>query len=572
MKKILALMLSMLMLVSVVAGCTPPSGNATQQPQTGSQTQSAAPQQSQATTTTTTTTAEKKIAVYNIGLPPDTLDPSLGQTTGTINLFQNVNGYLYRQNLNGAWEPELAEGYTVSADGKVWTVKLKSGLKFSNGDDITAEDVVFSWTRALDPNHASEYAFILYYIKGGEAFNGSLAEGAAVGYDQAKAELGLKVVDPLTVEITLENSTPFFEQLLGFGTYAILNKKLIESVEKYGMSVETTSSSGPFMVTEWKKDEYYLVEKNPNYYDKDAVKLDGIKYTLVQSSATELNMFEAGQVDLTFLDMSSADIAAFDAQGKLTKKQLLNTGWIAYNTVKAPFDDVRVRLAMVKAIDQELICATVIGGGTAPADGFTPLSMPSPADPSKPFRTKSSVNTTAQIEEAKQLMKDAGFENGAGFPASKIMFNVNSDLNRAISEAMCAMWKDNLGITIVPEGLESKARNAARQAGDFDLTFQGWGADYADPTTFLDCLISTHYYNYGKYNNPEFDKCLKDAAATLDQTERTALLTKAEETLMADMPIIMYMFTTKSYLNSPRLVDVFCSPMGVFDLKWADIK
>ncbi|MCL1855107.1 MAG: peptide ABC transporter substrate-binding protein [Clostridia bacterium] len=514
----------------------------------------------------------EKIAVYNIGVFDETLDPCERHTTASVNMYINLNGYLYRLNLKGEWEPELAEGYTISDDGLVWTVSLKPGLVFSSGNPITAEDVVYSWTRAADPYYASEYAFILYYIKGMEAFNMSLEDDSPLTYEEAMAEVGLKVLDDLTVEITLENPTPFFDQMLGYNTYAVIDKVFCESVDEFGSSPETISTAGPFVVAEWKKDEYILAKKNENYYDADNVKLDGVKFTFVQNVGTELTLFETGEVDLTNLEMSTADMMMYEAQGILRSFQTLGTGWLAYNCTTAPYDDVKVRQALVMALDQDSICRTVIGGGVAPADGFIPLSMPSAANPSEPFRTVSYIDVHGNVEEAQKLLAEAGYPGGEGFPAGFLSYGVTSDRNRAISEAMCAMWKTNLGIDISPDGQESRARLDNRMSGNFDITFQGWGADMADPTTFLDCMLSNHFYNYGKYDNPAFDEAMKNAALNGgDPVARTEYLREAERILMEDMPVIMFQFSTKVYLQADRLVDVVASPLAIFDLKWADL-
>lgn len=552
MRKTIALLLSLVLLFSMLAGCTPKDGE-NGDPKT-----------------------TNNIATYNIGIAPTSgFDVGLGQTTSTVNMFVAMNGYLYRLNLDGEWAPELADGLPeVSPDGLVWTIKLKPDLKFSTGNPITAEDVKYSWLRVLDPELASDYAFIMYYIKGGEAFNST--NPGTPEYEAAKEAVGLKVIDPLTIEITLENPAPFFIQLLGFATYAIVDKQFIEGLIaeglEYGNSPETTCSSGPFKFTEYKPGEYVMCMKNENYVRADEVKLDGVRFTLIEQSVTELNLWETGEIDVTNHPMSIADMQKYEAEGKLTQVGTLGIAWHAFNCARPPFDDVRVRKALVKALDLKTIVDTVVGGGAAPADGFIPPYMPAVDDPSKPFRTESYIDINGEVEEAKQLLAEAGYPNGEGFPVCKFQYYVSNDQSRALVEAMCAQWKANLGITVEPDGMEAAARLAARQNGDFDICVQGWGADFADPMTFLDCLRSTHYYNYGKWTNAAFDEALENSARELDASERQKYLVEAERILMEEMPIIMTSFSTKTYLQNPRIKDMIMSPMGIADFTWAYIE
>jgi oligopeptide transport system substrate-binding protein len=567
MKKRMVLILAMVMALSL-AGCSGNSGN-------GGQKTSAVNSSQEVGTGSSaqgnTGSGGEKTVVYNVGNEPDSYDPGLSINTATVILFQQGYDFLYRLDSSGTYQPSLAKSYEMSEDGLEYTFHLREGLKFSDGSDLTAEDVAYSWTRVLDPNTASEYAFIMYYIKGAEAFNTCLNEGSGISYEDAKAALGIEVVDPLTVKITLEAPTAYFLSLTGFITYAVLDKEFLEKTATYGAAVDSVSSSGPFKLTEWKKGEYMLFEKNENYWDKDSVNLDKIKMTMVDASSTELTLFDTGEIQATNVDMSTADILAYQAKGNLQQMTQLNTGWIAFNTVKSPLDDVRIRKALVYALDLNAINQSVIGGGSIAADGIIPGSMPSPSDPSNPFRTTSYINTAGDIEKAKTLLAEAGYPEGKGFPGLKLQYGASNDLNRMISEAMCAMWQQNLGITITPDGMEAKARNTARQEGDFDLCFQGWGADYADPYTFLECLKSSHYYNYGKYNSAEFDSYMNTAATSLSATERTEAMTKAEALLFEDMPILCYNFATKCYLQSDKLVNVVRNPTGPVDLKWADL-
>ena len=579
MKKKIALLLALSMIAAMLVGCTIGGGATTTT--AGSSTSTTAGSGATATATTaggggTAPAADPKIITYNIGYTPEHgMDPGLGQTTSSVNMFIQVTGYLYRNNLQNEWVPELAESYTVSDDQLTWTFKLRPGMKFSSGNPITAEDVKYSWMRAIDPDMASEYAFILEVIKGAVDFEGSRSDDSPISYEAARDAVGIEVIDDLTIAVTLEAPVPYFIQLMGFCTYGVLDMKFCEELKAagktYGDSPENASSSGPFKWTEYRIGEYFMTMVNENYVFADEIKLDGVRYTVIEQSVTELNLWETGEVDVTFVDMSSADRDKYDSEGKLTKVGILGTQWFAFNCVRAPFDDPKVRMALQKALDLDTLVNTVVKGGYLPADGFIPRSMPATDDPTKPFRTEPFYDIKGEVEAAKALLAEAGYPDGAGFPDFKVQYGVTSDANRAIVEAMCAMWKTNLGINGIPDGMETQARLDARRAGDFDITCQGWGADYADPYTFLETMKYGHFYNYGNYNNPAFDQALADSFAATTDKGRNDALVLAEKILMEDAGVLMTYFSGKTFLQNPRVVDVVCSPMGIVDFRWADI-
>ena len=504
--------------------------------------------------------SDKMTVKFNTGFDPDSFDPQEANVMETSLVDNQCYDYLYRENLKGDFDPSLATGYTLDDSGTVYTFTLRDGIKFADGSPIKASDVVFSWTRALDPENAFEYAYQLYYIKNGEAFNAGEASAS---------DLGLRIIDDKTLEVTLERPTPFFVSLTGFVTYGIVSEDFVTKQEKYGADVDSTLASGPFMPVEFNKGQYVRFEKNPNYWDAASVKIDELYFYCVSETSTELTMFETGNLDMTYMSFTAADTIRLKDQ--LLYWPSLSTRYIMCNNENGVMADPNVRKALAYALDVQKLCDNVVPSAV-PCTGFVPNDMAAVDDTTKVFRKEALFDVDGDVELAKKYLADAGFPNGEGFPTDVSIVYTTSESNKAIAEALVEMWRVNLGITIKAENLEGTVRRDRKNSGDYYMSLDGWTTDYLDPYSFMEIETTGNIYNQGRVSNAEYDRLVAIAANSNDQAERQQAMEAAEKVLITDiMGLIPLYNSTKAYVANPKLKDVVMSLMGNIDFKSAYI-
>lgn len=501
----------------------------------------------------------KKVVKFNTGFDPDTFDPQESNVMETNLVNNQCYDYLYRENLNGEFEPSLATGYELDDTNTVYTFTLRDGIKFADGSPITAKDVAFSYTRALDPANAFEYAYQLYYIKNGEAFNSG---------ECSAEDLGIKVLADNKIEITLERPTPYFVSLTGFGTYAIISEEFASKQADYGADVDSALASGPFKVVEWNKGQYVRYEKNENYWDAANVHIDELYFYCVSETSTELTMFETGGLDMTYMSFTAADTVRLKDQIKYWPS--LNTRYLMVNNENGVMADPKVRKALSLALDRKTLGEQVVMNCT-PSTGFIPNDMSAVDDPSQLFRKQDLLDINPRVDEAKALLAEAGFPDGAGFPTDVSIIYTTGEANKALAEAIVEMWRVNLNITVKAENLEGTVRRDRKNSGDYYISLDGWSTDYMDPFSFMEIMLTGNIYNNGRVSIPEYDRLVNIAAGSMDQKEREQAMEEAEKILMDEMGCIPLYNSIKAYVANPKLVDVVMSKMGTIDFKWADL-
>jgi oligopeptide transport system substrate-binding protein len=503
--------------------------------------------------------AGEKVIRYNSGSDFRSLDPQLISDTTSGNAAGQIFEGMVRLTESGP-QPGMAEKWDVSADGTTYTFHIRKDAKWSNGDPVTAEDFAFAWTRALDPATASEYAYQLYYIKGGEAYNTGKGK---------KEDLGIKVIDPNTLEVTLENPTPYFLELTAFSTYLPVNKKVVTGNKDWATKAETIVSNGPFKLQSWEPKKQAVLVKNPDYWNKGAVKLDKVVFLMVEEQATALQLWESGQVDI--IDSPpSAELERLKKENKLKFSPIYSTYYYVFNTTKPPFNDVRVRKALALAIDRKAIVENITKGGQTPAVGMVPFGTKD--ETGKDFRDSSGTLVSSNVDEAKKLLAEAGFPNGQGFPTVELIYNT-SEGHKAIAEAVTEMWKKNLGITTIKAtNMEFKVLLDRRSKKDYQIGRAGWTGDYLDPMTFLDMWITTSGNNDAGWSNAEYEALIKKAKSTADQKVRMDAMRQAEAILMKEMPAIPIYYYTNPYLQADKVTGVYRDASNNIDFTYADVK
>lgn len=536
----LALLTSVLVAGTALAGCSTTTTDST----------------SKQTSQGDQTASQPKVLKLNLHSEPPTADPGIAEDTTSGAIVRATFDGLTRTGADGKPLESAAEKVEVSSDLRTYTFKIRDS-KWSNGDPVTAHDFEYAWKRALDPQTASNYAYQLYFIKNGEKFNKGQGK---------KEDVGVKALDDKTLQVTLENPTPFFLELTAFYTYYPVNKRVVEADPKWAAEAKTHVGNGPFKLTEWEHKSKLVLTKNDNYWDKDKVKLDRIEFSMVEDENTELSMFDNGELDWAGAPLSNLPTDALPAlkeAGKVTTVPISGTYMYKFNTEKPPFNNVKIRKAFVYAINRQLIIDNVTQANQQPALGFIP---PSQSVGNGPFFQDHDT------EKAKQLLAEGMKELGiTKLPPITLSFNT-SENHKKIAEAIQDQWKKEFGIDVKLENKEWKVFIEDLHQGNFQIARMGWLADYNDPLTFLDLFKEKDGGNNDtRWENPKYKEALNLSAVEADREKRTKLLAQAEQILMEDMPILPIYFYTDSWVKKENIKGVIVDGQGNVDYKWATI-
>jgi oligopeptide transport system substrate-binding protein len=484
---------------------------------------------------------------------PETLDTHKTSTVQEAHILRDMLEGLVTYNAKGEAVPGQAEKWEVSDDGKTYRFTLREGLKWSNGDPVKASDFVYSYRRIMNPETGAKYANILYPILNAEKANKG----------QAKVEeIGVKAVDDKTVEITLEAAAPYFIELLTHQTSLPVHQASVEKFGKDFVKPGNMVTNGAYKLAEFVPNSHIKLVKNENYYDAKNVQIDTVNYFPTPDFAAMVRRYEAGELDTTD-DVPADQMKSLKERFK-DQVQLgpyLGTWYMVVNSSKAPFNDVRVRQALSMMVDREFIAEQIWGQTMQPGYSFIPPGVSNYGEPA--YMDYKDMSPIDREDQAKKLLQEAGF--GPGKPLKvEIRYNT-TDNNRNTVIAISEQWKQ-AGIETSFINTDGKTHFAhLREGGDFDVARYGWIGDYSDPNNFLFLLKSDNKgFNYGKYNNPEFDKLLDNAARELDLNKRADLMKQAEAILMRDMPWIPIMYYGKSNLISPKIKGFVMNTRGVY--------
>ena len=528
---------------------------------------------------------------YNLGTEPATIDPALSQGIPEANVILQVFDGLTRIDKNNMPQPAIAESWVISDDQKTYTFTLRDA-SWTDGTPITAYDFEYAWIRALSPETASQYAYQLYYVKGGEAFNMSIKSGTkyyvqavdAKGNPVTKSvggkdvavpdmtkeidpskDVGVTALDAKTLQVVLESPTVYFLNLTAFPTLMPVCKAVVSTNDKWAADVTNFVTDGPFKLTEWSHNDKMTFVKNPTYWDKDTVKLSKITYLMVTDESTALSMFQNGQMDVGST-VPLSELPKLVASGDAKIFPYLGTYYYMFNVTKKPFDDVRVRKALTLAIDRNAIATSITQGGQVPALAYVPNGI-ADAVAGSDFRTVGGTfYKDADIAAAKALLAEAGYPDGKGFPAFTLLYNT-SNAHKSIAEAIQQMWSKNLGISCTLKVEEWGVYLDDRNNLNYQVARAGWIGDYMDPNTFLDMFVTNGGNNGTGWSNKTYDDLISKAKVTTDPVARMATLHDAEKILMTDLPIMPIYFYTNPVLITKHVMNFYQSTLGFVDWK-----
>lgn len=516
---------------------------------------------------TTGISAASAQVVFNRGYDsdPETLDPHKTSVVSEAHLLRDLFEGIVIHDANGKVAPGVAEKWTVSPDGKVYTFNLRANAKWSNGDPVRAQDFEFSLKRIMDPATGAKYANILYPILNAEAFN--------KGQGKTAADMGVKSVDDRTLQITLERPTPYFLELLTHQTGTPVHPA---SVQKHGADFVRPGnmvSNGAFTLVENVPNSHIKMTKNPHFHDAANVKIDVVNFIPHKDTAAGARRFMAGELHVT-TDIPADQIKFLrEKLGKQVQiSPYLGTWYFAFNTSKAPLNDVRVRQALSMVIDREFLAEQVWQGTMVPAYSFVPPGVSNYVGEKAPTADYAGKSIIDREEAAKKLLADAGYGPGKKKLSVQIRYNT-TDNNKASAVAIADMWKQ-IGVETTFINTDAKTHFAhLRDGGDFDIARAGWIADYSDPQNFLFLLQSDNKgFNYARYNNPEFDGLMKQAENETDLVKRAGILAKAETLINRDVPYIGLLFYSNRNLISDKVSGYIPNARGANASRFVTIK
>ena len=564
--KLLSLLLSGALVFGLLAGC----GGGTTSTPAPAETGSAAPE------STAPATTANEITV-NIASEPQTIDPALNSAVDGAIMINHMFEGLMRWVDSGVetagsdgtcTNAELSYGQAESydkvtnEDGTVtYTFHLRDGIMWSDGQPVTASDFVFSWQRLVSPETAADYSYMIDCV---------VNANAIMNGEMDPSELAVSAPDDKTFVVTITSDLPYFTELCAFpATFPV--REDIVSDSQWTYSPDTYISNGAYKMTSRVTNSEIVMEPNEYYYGVDTLGPDKITFKLMDDANAMLSGFNSGELD--FIEsMPTDEVAGLLASGDLKIVDYIGTYYVCYQTQKEPFDDPKVREAFTLAIDRTYIVEQITQTGQVEAGGFVPAGIyDAEGATGDDFRTvggdyyaPTDADYEANCERARELLAEAGYPNGEGFPVVTYLYNTD-DAHKAVGEALQNMWQTVLGVTVQLDNQEWATFLQTRKDGDYSIARNGWIADYNDPMSFLDMWLTGGGNNDAQYANPEYDSLIQQAKATTDSAERMQLMHDAEDIIIGqDYALCPLYFYTQKYMLADGIQGMYYTPLGYF--------
>ena len=491
----------------------------------------------------------------HFGTEPPTLDWNKATDTTSSLVQDNIMDGLVDYDYNDpelSTVPALAESWESSKDQKTWTFTMRKGVKWTDGVEFNAQQVLDSWERLLNPATASEYAYYIKNIKNAKAYN----EGKLKDF----GEVGVKVNDKGQLVVTLERSQSFFPSTLSHSSTFPIRKDLIAKHGDKWTEPPNLVTLGAYTLTRWDHDKALVFERNEGYWGGPA-KTKYILGVVVNEISTALNMFQTGKLD-AMREVPSLEVPKLKQTKQFTAIPQLAIYYFGFNTTIKPLDNKLVRKAITQAVNREEI-TNLLAGGQPPITGWLPVGM---------MGYNPDVGLKFDPEAAKETLKKAGYKDGTELPKITFGFNTNENHQR-IAENVQAQLKKNLGINVELKNEEWKVYLATLNAKAYPMFRMGWVADFADPDNFMGLMLSYSENNRGRWKNKEYDKLVEKAVTIADAKERKKLYNRAQEILIneeaAAIPVYSYV---NQFMVADRLKNFPFNRMGRLKFRNTEVK
>ena len=510
-------------------------------------------------------TAEGNNLVVQLGPDPETMDPALNSAIDASNMIIHLFEPLLNIDKDNNVIGGMAETWEVSEDGLTYTFHLRDGLKWSDGSEFTSEDFVYTFKRMADPMTAAPYGHdLLCMIKGyDEAENGNVDA------------LAVSAPDAQTFVVELSYPCVYFDKICAFAALSPVNQATIEANgESWAIDPATYVCNGSMKIKEWVPGSHILMEKNENYWNAEAVTADTIKFVLMEDMNAAYSAYKTGEVMFS-RDVPTEEIPNLREDPEFHVAPILGTYYVSLNLEREYFQDPKVRQALSLALDRQYIADTIMQGTYSPAVNFVGPGV-SDAEAGSSFQDTTIAeygeffhvdDFEGDLAKAKELLADAGYPDGEGFPMIEYMTN-DAGYNKPLAEYLQSAWGE-LGVNTEIKIIEWASFTPTRRNGDYDIARNGWVYDYDDPSNMLNLFESTNGNNDGRYNNPEYDALIASARETVDKAEHYQLLHEAEQLLLNDMGMIPIAYNNDFWLQKPELQGTWHSPYGYWYFMYA---
>jgi oligopeptide transport system substrate-binding protein len=488
----------------------------------------------------------------NMKSEPLSLDPRKPYDVSSNNFLKMCFDGLTREGLDGTPHLSVAQAIEVSPDQKTYTITLKETY-WSDGQPVTAQDFVASWKAQLDPTFPSQAAHLLYVLK-----NARAAKLGKCGSDA----IGVAALDERTLRIELSYPNPVFLSMLASFSFFPVPAHIVESFPVWADRASSRYvTNGPFLLKEWHPSNRMRLEKNPNYWDQEAVKLQTLDFAILDDENTELSLYDSGAFDWSGSPLSTLPTDALPVLKKVHTYPIAGTYYYVFNTQDPLLKNSNLRRALSLAVNRQSIVENITQGGQQPALRYIPQALCS---------EEISYFQDADIEGAKACLKKALEELRLDkLPVLTLSYNT-LQTHHLIAQAIQQQWQSALGIRVKLENKEWKVYLDEIQRGQFQITRMGAIAPNQDPLQYLnDMRYLSSSSNFCKWTNPQYTEWLEQAEQERDPQVRMQLLLKAEALFMEEMPVMPIYFYTGSYLKKDYVKNVYTSVLLDVDFKWA---